>query len=588
MYKHHKMRLISALLLTVSLSACAIGSDYKKPETALPEQWPWAQDVNAQANQVISKDWWNQFNDPALTALIEEGLQANADLLVAAARVSQARAMLTNSQSELYPTLDAQAGAVRVKNSAESASGAVSSKPFNDLSLGAVLNYELDIWGRIRRSNESAREQLLASQAARDAVHLAVASNIALGYFNLRALDMQLDITEHTIESRQDALEFQRKQYDMGGENALAFHQAEAELAVANAQKPALEQLRAEQESALAVLLGRSPREIVQGKVNVGHEIDNVTIAPALPNNLPSYLLERRPDIAAAEHGLIAANANIAVAKADYFPRLSLSGLLGLASNDADDLLRSSARKWQFGANAAMPIIDFGRTSSRVDAAEAAKEEALVNYQQTVRVAFKEVMDAMSAENTSQAREKAQMQQMKSRAETLRLSDLRYKSGYSNYLEVLDAQRYLYQAQMDRVAARRDRLSALVNLYRALGGGWGDRKNDNHTVIMQQEMTQHSTEDVATMQLEQVETDTKMSVAAETSEGTVDTATEEVLTPREDISKAVSEQAEIVSKPEPASTPAPAAEPVPEPVMQTPMPQSTPVQQPMQLPAEMM
>lgn len=596
MYNNRKMRLISALLVSVSLSACAIGSDYTKPDTALPEQWPWTAEAEGKIPQdVISKTWWNEFKDPALSALVEEGLQANADLLIAASRVARARALLTSRQADLYPTIDVQAGASRVKNSEESAAGATNSKPFNDLNLGAVLSYELDLWGRLRRSNESARAQLLASQASRDAVQLAVVSNIALGYFNLRALDAQIAITNNTIASRTDALDFQRKQYDMGGENALTFHQAEAELAAAQAQKPLLEQSRAEQETALAVLLGRSPRDIVQGTVAAGKSIDGFTIIPLIPGNLPSTLLERRPDISASEQSLIAANADIAVAKADYFPRVSLSALLGLASSDADDLLRGSARRWQAGAGLTAPLLDFGRTASKVDAAEAAKDEAMANYEQTVRVAFKEVLDALSAEKTSATREKAQVQQMKSRAETVRLSDLRYKSGYSNYLELLDAQRFLHQAQLDRVAARRDRLIATVNLYRALGGGWGtDGQRGNivpTTVIMQDRLTH---ENATNSELSTLEPVAKTEIAVEPARvKSIGDAEGEMI-------PAQAPQAPIADT---AKPPAPVQpKQLPPVVKPTPMPESAPVkalppqpavapapvQEPMRLPAEMM
>lgn len=470
--------LVAALLVSVSLAACAVGPDYKKPTLDLPQEWPWHKEASMTEGgsryDVVSPTWWQEFQDPALTTLIEEGLEANADLVTAAARVAQARAMLTVKEADLYPSLDAQANATRTSNSEMARMGgfALNSKPFNDFGLGAVLNYELDLWGRLRRSKESAKAQLLSVKANRDAIRLAVVSNIAVSYFNLRALDAQLDITNNTIASRKDALEFQRKQYDMGGENALTFHQAEAELADAQAQKPALEQARLEQETALSVLLGRSPRDILDGVIIAGKSVDTLSVVPKLPNELPSVLLERRPDIFAAEQTLVAANADIGVAKADYFPRLSLSSLLGLNATDIDNVLKSHARRWQLAGTASVPLVDFGKRSANVDSAEAGRDIAMAEYEQTIRVAFKEVIDALSSETTSTARERAQIRQMTSRAESLRLSDLRYKSGYSNYLEVLDAQRFLHAAQLARVTAKRDRLISVVNLYRALGGGW--------------------------------------------------------------------------------------------------------------------
>ncbi|MDB5478665.1 MAG: transporter [Alphaproteobacteria bacterium] len=475
---HKASVLVSALLL----SACAVGPNYQKPFFSLPDHWPWQQDVakhpDVKRTDTVSRDWWQDFKDPALNAVIDEGRKNNADLVIAAARVAQARALLSTRQSDLYPSLDVQGGATRTSRSQEATISGfpASSKPFNDINLAAVLNYELDLWGRLRRANESGRAALLAEESNREAVRLAVTSDIAQGYFNLRALDAQIDVTDDTIKTRREALKFQETQYRLGGANGLAYRQAEAELAAAEAQMPQLEQARAEQESALAVLLGRSPKDIIEGKVKTGKSIDALPASPLLPTNLPSTLLERRPDIAAAELDLVSANADIGVARADYFPRVSLTALLGLASSDADRLLRSSARNWQAGATFSGPLLNAGRTRAGIAAAEGRRDEALANYQQTVRNAFKQVMDSLSAEKTSAAREKAQTAQMNARNETVRLSQLRYKSGYSDYLEVLDAQRSLFSARLERINARRDRLTSAVNLYKALGGGWSPDK----------------------------------------------------------------------------------------------------------------
>lgn len=474
------MRKLTPLIAILMLSACAVGPDYQKPEIATPSFWPWnhpdkaADRPAAEALDTISRDWWTQFNDPALSAMIEEGLSGNADLLIAAARVSQARAALGLSQANLYPEIGLQGNATRTSNSDEARFGGfnANSKPFNDFGVSAVLNYELDLWGRLRRARESDRAQLLSVQANRDAVDLAVSSDIATGYFNLRSLDAQIKVTRETIASRQAALDYQKKQYNVGSVNGLTFRQAEAELADAQAQLPMLEQARLEQQNALSILLGRNPKEIVEGQLAMGKTVDELPTTPLVPAELPSTLLDRRPDLVAAEQNLVAANADIGAAKADYFPRVSLSGLIGLGAADSDRVLRSSARKWNAGANITNPLIDFGRRKSAVEGAEARKQEALISYEQSVRLAFRDVVNALSAESTAARREIAQSKQITSRSEALKIAESRYKSGYSNYLEVLDAQRFLYQAQLQRIAARRDRLTAAVNIYKSLGGGW--------------------------------------------------------------------------------------------------------------------
>lgn len=476
-----RTRAYGALTAALLLSACAVGDDYARPGTELPLQWPWQQTAaekaaEQQQEQVkrIPRDWWKLFNDPALTALVDEGLQHNSDALIAAARVAQARAYLGVTNADLYPTIGVEGAARRTSNSEENTmSGfALNSKPYNNFTLGAVLNYELDLWGRLRRSSESARARLLASESNRDAIDLAVASDIASGYFNLLALDAQIAVTEDTIVSREEAYRYEDAQYRHGAVNELTYRQAESELASARAALPALVQARVEQESALAILLGRSPAAIIDGKVERTKDMSALPASPVLPDSLPSTLLERRPDIHAAEQNLVAANADIGVAKANYFPTLSLSALLGLASSEADDLLQSSARQWNAGASIAGPLLDFGRVAYGVDGARATKQEAELTYQQTVRAAFKQVLDSLSAEKTSAERLEALKVQTGALSETLRVAQLRYNAGYSNYLEVLDAQRNLYQAQLNGITAARDRLSASVNLYKALGGGW--------------------------------------------------------------------------------------------------------------------
>lgn len=477
------MRKLSYVTAALLVSACAVGPNYEKPSFAMPSFWPWQSNADNSTQRptgenvdLVTSNWWKQFNDPALTALVEEGVKNNADILVAASRVAQARAALQLSEANLYPEIGVQGDFTRTSNSNEARFGAFNavSKPFNNFGVAAVLDYELDLWGRLRRARESDRAQLLSVEANRDAVDLAVASDIATGYFNLRALDAQIKVTKETIESRTEALRYQETQYNVGSVNGLTFRQAEAELADAQAQLPMLEQGRVEQQNAIAILLGRTPQEIVEQQIALGKTVDELPTTPVVPTELPSSLMERRPDIMSAEQNLKSANADIGVAKAEYFPRISLSGLLGLGAADSDRVLRASARRWNTGVTVAGPLLDFGRRSSNVRGAEARREEALQTYGQTVRLAFRDVLNALSAESTSAARETAQQKHIASRSEALKLAEVRYKSGYSNYLEVLDAQRFLYQAQLQRITARRDRLISAVNIYKSLGGGWSN------------------------------------------------------------------------------------------------------------------
>ena len=467
-------------LLLISLAACKVGPDYARPETTYPFQWPWSKTEAEKADaktapQKMVGDWWKQFNDPALDRMIDEGLKANNDLQVAAARVAQARAVLGLNEANLYPEIGLDVTANRTSRSAEALVAPnipSNSRPFNTFTISPVLNYEVDLWGKLRRASESARAQLLATQANQDAVRLAVSSDIANGYFNLRALDAQILITLDTIKSREESLRYQQAQYKHGAVDGLTFHQAEAELAAGQASLPVLEQAKLQQETSLGILLGRNPKELVETPVERGHALDALPVPPFVPSDLPSTLVEQRPDIQTAEQALIASNAEIGIAKADYFPRLSLSALFGLSSSQTDTLLQSAAKTWTIAGGLTGPLIDFGRVSSNVDAAKARKDEAVQNYQQSIRLAFKDVLDAMGAQRNNAERVERQNTQQTARAEALRLAQLRYQAGYTPYLDVLDAQRTLYQAQLDHVTAQRDQLAASVALSKALGGGW--------------------------------------------------------------------------------------------------------------------
>jgi len=456
--------------LTLYLAGCSLAPDYLKPQSAVPDSWSSAR---LAAADEIPTDWWRTFGDPALVALVDEALGANADLQLAAARVAEARALLTGRQADRYPLLEAEGAAVRQGPSEEAfTSAAGRSKPFTDLRVSSVLSYELDLWGRLANASEAARARLLASAANREAVRLAVVGEVANGYFNLRALDRQIEIAEHTVVSRRDAVTLQRNRFEGGDVDELTLRQAESELAAAEAELPALRQQRALQHNALAVLLGRSPQGIVERAIAVARPIDAIDAPASVPAGRPADLIVRRPDIAAAEQEVVATNAEIGVARAAFLPTVSFAGLLGLQSASAGDLFTGSASAWQFGGSLVGPLLDFGRTQALVDQAEARQRQALIAYRATIQTAFREVLDALEGLRRTDERLQAQSRQVAALRSAAEIARQRFAGGFSSYLEVLDAERGLFAAELALAETQRNRLQSAVDLYRALGGGW--------------------------------------------------------------------------------------------------------------------
>jgi multidrug efflux system outer membrane protein len=459
-------------VLALWLGGCSLAPEYQKPET--PVSTDWSSDALTSDDETIPLEWWRRFDDPALVALIGEALDHNTDLEMAAARVAEARAQLTSSQAERYPLLEVQGSASRQGPSEESfmTTGQGGDETYNDLQVSGLLSYELDLWGRLANASEAARARLLGSAANREAVRLAVIGEVANGYFNLRGLDRQIEITQRTIDSRRETVDLQRAQFQAGAIDELSLKQAESELAAAEAQLPALRQQRAMQRNALAVLLGRDPKAIIEKTVAVGRPIDAFEAPASVPAGRPADLIVRRPDIVAAEQELVATNAEIGVARAAFLPTISFSGLLGLQSDSGGSLFQSSASTWQAGGSLLGPLIDFGRAESMVAQAEARQRQALISYRATVQTAFQEVLDALAGLQRNDERLQAQSRQVEALRRAADLARQRYEGGVSSYLEVLDAERSLFNTQLALVQTQRDRLQATVNLYRALGGGW--------------------------------------------------------------------------------------------------------------------
>ncbi len=463
-------RLILLALSTSLLSACAIGPDYRRDTPALPEAWH--HDAPANASAAVSPDWWTRFDDPALNALIAAAADYNQDLRLAVARVDEARALAGIARADQLPRLDGSAQASRSRGSSVGLQPVPGRPVLEDKQAGATLSFELDIWGKLRRASEAAQASLLASQANRDAVQLGLYAQVANSYFSLRGLDQQLDIAQRTLASRQQALTLREKRFKGGITSELDFRQAESEAAVAAAAVPVLAQQVQQAETALAVLVGRSPRDIVSGQLPRGKAIGDISVPPPVPAGLPSSLLTRRPDVQAAEQTLVAANARIGVARAAFLPSISLTGLLGSESVALSGLFNGPAATWNFASNLAMPLFDFGKTAAGVDAANARQQQALAQYQQAIQTAFKEAQDSLVAHRKTREAADARTTQVSALKRSLRLAQLRYDNGYSSYLDVLDAERSLFQAELDAIDAQRNRLSAVVGVYKALGGGW--------------------------------------------------------------------------------------------------------------------
>lgn len=458
------MRILALGLLILGLAGCSFAPDYQRPLMPMPETWK----GEAGQGERLDLQWWRRFDDATLNALVEEALAHNRDIEAAIARVDTARAQLGVARAELFPLISGQAeGTQRWIDNTKVTSGVEA--PF---SAGFGATWELDLWGRLRNAREAARYQLLATEAAQRGVQLSVAGQTANAYFLLLSLDSQQATAERTVRTREDALGIYTARYEQGLINELDLSRAKTEVETA---KTALYRTRISRdaaESALAVLVGRSPREIMNGSMPRGKALEAIPTPPVIPSGVPSELLERRPDIRQAERTVEAANANIGVARAAWFPTISLTGLFGVVSPELHSLLSNPLQTWSYGGSATVPIIDFGRVGYNVEAAEGRQREALAAYEKTVQAAFQDTRDAL----TRQAEMSNVVASLERTVKELRLSAdlarLRYDNGYSSYLEVLDAERSLFDSELQLASARSERLTAIVDVCLALGGGW--------------------------------------------------------------------------------------------------------------------
>jgi multidrug efflux system outer membrane protein len=460
-----------ALLSQLTLAACVtVGPDYERPEMPLPAEYP-APPADEAAPALLSQ-WWTLYRDPLLDELVAAAQKNNADIRFAAARVLEAEAQLREARALLWPEVT---GGVSASRSGVSATIIPTPAPGVQLArtqyqLLASTTYEVDFWGRYARAGQSAQAGLLGSVYSRDTVFLTLSGLTAQTYFGLRSLDVQIAVLDATIRARSEALALARARLGAGFSPELDVHQAQSALSDALVQKREAERSRALVERQLGQLTGRLDLRVVPG------DLFALPIPPTPPPGLPSTLLDRRPDIRAAEQSMIAANAQIGLARAALFPTISLTGALGAQSAEFSDLLSVGARIWTIGFGLVQPIFDAGRRSARVDQADARREQTLANYQRAIETAFREVSDALVNVAQTGSSEADLEQRLKAARSALELSTLRYESGYSPFLEVLDAQRTVNEAELAFVRNRQARLAFSVDLVKALGGGWTETR----------------------------------------------------------------------------------------------------------------
>jgi multidrug efflux system outer membrane protein len=441
-----------------------VGPDYRRPDVDVPATWRLG---DVETGEISNIAWWDQFQDPVLSDLVRTALASNKDLKVAAANVDQAAAQYGIVHSAQFPQLNGGATAERQGLSKTTALGSGTGRGlFNDFGVNLSASFELDIWGRLRRATESARASLLASEQGKGTVVLTVVTAVATGYIQLRALDRQLDIARYTSQSLGEAARLQRVRFEEGAVPESDYQQAESQYREAVARVPELEREIAQQENFISVLVGQNPGPIARGR-----DIDAL-VFPAVPGGLPASLLERRPDIRGAEENLIAANADIGVAKAAYFPDISLTGLLGLESAQMSDLFKGPSKTWSVGASLLQPIFNAGRINSQVARAEALQQEALYTYQKSIISAFQDVENALIDRTKFGQIRDDQAKNVDALRRFRDLADLRYREGATIYLEVANAEQSLFLAQLAYVTTQSQLFQSYANLYKAMGGGW--------------------------------------------------------------------------------------------------------------------
>jgi multidrug efflux system outer membrane protein len=452
-----------ALLLT---GACTVGPDYQRPELALPSLYRGLDPMVTQAQGSIGDSaWWAMFDDEVLQGLIRTALAQSYDLRIAAARILDAQAQLTATRSFQFPQIDGTASAPAQATSGDRPAFTLENSFVPQAAVS--LSFELDFWGRWRRATEASRADLLATEEARHVILSDLVANVATAYFQLRMLDLSLETAQRTVVLRQDSLKLVRLRETGGVVSLMDVYQAETLVSGALREVPDLERQIEQTENFISLLLGRSP-----GPIQRGRPLEQQINLPAMPPGVPASLLERRPDVRAAEAQLVAATARIGVAKSEFFPRIFLLGSIGVAGGVANSVSFGPMGMFGIGPTLSVPIFNAGRVQAGVDSAEARTQEAAIRYEQTVQQGVREVSDALIGYRKRQAARREQENLVQVLRNASALSSTRYDGGVTSYLEVLDTERQLFDAELELARAKRDELLAVVLLYRALGGGW--------------------------------------------------------------------------------------------------------------------
>lgn len=454
-----KLVTIAVLVGFISLAGCALGPDFKKPVVKTPEHYKYD---TLKEDSRINLKWWELFNDPVLESLVTSALNGNKDIRIAASRIEEARASLGFTKADIYPRLDIEAGASR----GNFVGGMKTESVNNNFYIAPVLSWEIDFWGKFRRANEAAMAELMASEYSLRIVQTSLISEVVSTYFLLLDYRHRLEVSVSTLNSRLYSLDIIQKRFDKGIVSELDLNQAQIQKEIAAASIPVYERLISKTEHALSILLGRLPGEIENG-IDLGSQ----TIPPEIPSGLPASLLQRRPDIVQAEYLLQAQNAKIGVAQAMRLPAITLTGILGVASDELSSITSDGA-VWAISGGVFGPLFNFNKNVERVVVEEERTRQALYNYENTVLRAFREVEDALVEVRTYKKQIAAVREKNKAAKNAARLSAFRYDRGVTSYLEVLDTERTLFSVELELSELKKDYHNAYVKLYKALGGGW--------------------------------------------------------------------------------------------------------------------
>jgi len=457
------MRFFMVFIMTAWVAGCTVGPDYIHPNINVPDAYRFE---DKEARGTANTDWWKQFQDPVLDALIIEALLNNRNIRLAAANVEKAAGVLTQTRSTLFPQIDYSGSGTKLRSSEQGAVSSLMTNPQTTYQMLANASWEIDFWGRIRRLSEAAQADLLATEEAKRGVILSLVSSVAGSYIQLLGLDMQLMISRRTLATYAESVRIFELQFKYGQVSQMNLEQARTQYETAAGTIPQIESQIAQAENALSILLGRNP-----GPIHRDRTIFEL-INPAVPAGLPSDILVNRPDIRQAEQNLIAANAQIGAARALYYPTISLTGAFGVSSNDLSNLFNGSSRVWSYAGSVTGPIFTAGGISGQVKQAEAGRNAALMTYESSIQSAFADVENALVAREKLTEQLRAQERLVKASKEYVRLARLQYEGGYATYLTVLSAQQQLFPAELSLAQSLASACNAYVNIYKAMGGGW--------------------------------------------------------------------------------------------------------------------